>query len=304
MGNVERRAAVEFRFDGGVLTGPAVRYGDVASGPSGLERFAASPWRSGLDTAPLVLQHDRERVIATQPDALAFTDRPASLDLRAVLPEDGAEARLVRRRALRGLSVGFVALEEHRADGVRVITGAHLDHVALVDRPAYPGSTVEIRQRMRDAWLRATVPFDTALVCTCQGGGCETVQFPARSFDDALAEGREVLAVGGQGFASVLGSRRRGTLLLDTNRDGLRIGLDGPTDTAAARQVVESARVGPVYARPIIDIEASDYTDDGPLRTFHRVALRGILVKATPNDAGHIPAAIRGVPEARRRIWL
>ena len=30
---VERRAAVEFRFDGRTLTGPAVRYGDVATGP-------------------------------------------------------------------------------------------------------------------------------------------------------------------------------------------------------------------------------------------------------------------------------
>ena len=165
---------------------------------------------------------------------------------------------------------------------------------------------IELRQ---DAWLTATIPTDRRLQCTCQGGGCDSVEFAPEAFDQVFEMGREVLAVGGEGFASVLGSRRRGTLLLEAGRRGLRVALAGPRHTAAARQVVENARAGPVYARPIIDLDDSEYSDEGTVRKFSRVGLRAILVKATPNDQGHIPAVVDGVDPVpdeprQRRIWL
>ena len=64
---VERRAAVEARFDGRHLIGPAVTYGDIATGPKGPERFEPRAFVSGLPTAALNLQHDPERVLAEQP---------------------------------------------------------------------------------------------------------------------------------------------------------------------------------------------------------------------------------------------
>ena len=87
---LERRAAVEFRFDGRTLTGPAVEYGAVAVGDKGPERFEPRAFVSGLDTAALNLQHDRERVLAEQPEALTLTDTALALDLRASLRPDSA----------------------------------------------------------------------------------------------------------------------------------------------------------------------------------------------------------------------
>ena len=298
---VERRAAVEFRFDGRTLTGPAVRYGDVATGPKGPERFERRAFVSGVESATLNLQHDRERVLAEQPDALALTDTALALDLRASLRPDGAESMLIRRGALRGLSVGFIALDEQRQDGLRVITRAHLDHVALVDRPAYPGSTVELRQAFDRAWLDARIPVTQQLRCVCQGPTCDSVVFQPGAFD-VLGDTGDVLAVGGGGFGNVLGSLKRGTVITETTKAGLRVGLtDQGTETA--RRVVESARVAPMYVRPILDLDASEYVQEGRVRTFSRAAVRAFLIKPTPNDQGHIPARIQGV-EQRRRLWL
>ena len=306
MSEIEHRAAVEFRFDGRQLSGPAVRYGDVAVGAKGPERMEAAVFVSGLDTASLVLQHDRSRVLASQPEALVLTDGPAALHLRAEFGAGSAEATLVRRRTLTGLSVGFVALEERRDGGLRVISRAHLDHVALVDRPAYPGSTVELRQAFEDAFLTAEISYGRRMQCTCQGGGCDSVSFEPGAFGETLRQRRELLAIGGQGFASVLGSLRRKTLLVEETRDGLRIGLTNP-NTEAARQVIEAASVAPVLARPIIDVDASEYRDEGTVRRFSTAAVTAILVKASPNDEGHIPVKVRGIEERSRRtrrIWL
>ena len=80
----------------------------------------------------------------------------------------------------------------------------------------------------------------------------------------------------------------------------LRIGLTN-SNTEAARQVIEAASVAPVLARPIIDVDASEYSDDGPVRNFTRAAVSGFLIKASPNDEGHIPVSVRGIEERYRR---
>ena len=152
---VEQSAPVEFRMTGGTLTGTAIGYGERAQDRA--EMFLPGSFISGLDTAALNLQHDREHVIAEQPDELAFTNSVRSLALRAQLRPDSAEARLVSRGALRGLSVEFVAIEERQDRGLRVISKAHLAGVGLVDSGSYR-TEVEIRQRMASAWFRATFP--------------------------------------------------------------------------------------------------------------------------------------------------
>ena len=301
MGEIERRAGpVEVRYDGRYLTGPAVTYGEVATGPKGPERFEVRSFVSGLDTAALILQHDKASIIAEQPDGLAYTDGPLALDLRALLRPGGAEARLVQRGTLRGLSVGFIALQEHRDDGGRVITRAHLDHTSLVDRPAYAGSTVELRQNAA-WWFEAGIPYDKAMQCRCQGPTCDRVQFDPGAFAD-LGSGGDVLAVGGGGFSNVLGSLKRGTLQVRDTATRLLVGLT-EQNTETARRVTESARVAPIYARPILDLEASEYVQEGTLRRFSRASVRAMLIKPTDADEGHIQASIQGV-ETRRRIWL
>ena len=285
---IEQRAAVELRFDGSQLTGTVMAYGDVARGPKGPERFEPYPWEA--TDAPLVLQHDRERVIVDRPD---YIESRSLLELRADLRPDSAEAELVRRRTLRGLSVGFVALEERMVAGVRVVSKAFLDHVGLVDRPAFSRSLVEVRQEFERAWLTGEVRYDAPLQCTCQGGGCDSVEFSPGAFDD-LGEGRrDLLAVGGQGFASVLGSLRRGSLITEVTDQGLRVGLTNPA-TEAARQVVEAGRLADIYVRPVIDVDASDFTDEGTVRRFTRGVGLGASGQGHAERCGPYPGPDRG----------
>ena len=297
---VEQSAPVEFRMTGGTLTGTAIRYGERAQDRA--EMFLPGSFISGLDTAALNLQHDREHVIAEQPDELAFTNSVRSLALRAQLRPDSAEARLVSRGALRGLSVEFVAIKERQDRGLRVISKAHLAGVGLVDSGSYR-TEVEIRQRMAGAWFRATIPTERTMQCRCQGPTCTDVTFDQGAFVD-VGEGGDVLAVGGGGFSNVLGSLKRGTLLVCQTKKGLQVGLTN-RETDTARRIAESGGVAPIYARPILDLDASDFVDEGTTRRFTRAQVRAILIKSTDADQGHIPAEIEGIPlEARRRLWL
>ena len=139
---VEHGEAVELRADGRTLSGPVVRYGDKHRSRS--ERFAAGAFGPDRMAEPMRLnvEHDRAATVLV-PLPVEFRDDGPHVS--TVLPAGSAADRIAAGE-LRGLSVGFVALEERRdPDGCRVILRAYLDHVALVRRPAYPGSTVELR---------------------------------------------------------------------------------------------------------------------------------------------------------------
>lgn len=306
MARVERASPVEVRASkGGRLSGLALPYGERARDRP--ERFLARSLRSGLPDARLILQHDKNRVLAEAGDGLDLMERPLGLHLRAMLAPDGAEARLVARGALRGLSVGFVSLEETRKAGVREISAYHLDHVALVDSGSYR-TPLEIRQweDAEDLWLTGVISYDQYLECRCQGPECSAVEFEPGAFDDLGSEG-DVLAVGGGGFSNVLGSMRRGTLVTRNTRKGLEVGLTNP-ETETARRVIESAKVAPIYVRPILDLDLSDFTEAGEVRRFTKAGVRAFLVKPTDAAKGHNPATIRGPDgeevRARRRVWL
>ena len=137
----ERRAGGEFRVSGRVLTGIAIRYGDVA--PEFRERFAPGSL-APVPAVPLNIQHDPGMVIL-EPGAFALEDGSAALEVRAELPAGSAALALVQRGALRGFSIEFHAREERADGGLRVIEAATLTGIALVDRGAYPGSTAEVR---------------------------------------------------------------------------------------------------------------------------------------------------------------
>ena len=64
---------------------------------------------------PLVLQHDRSRVISRVGDGLDLRHTSESLGIRTELRAGSAELSLVRRRALTGLSVEFRAVDEYRS---------------------------------------------------------------------------------------------------------------------------------------------------------------------------------------------
>ena len=138
----ERRyAAFRASEDGRTLSGRALVYGDVS--PDFRERFMPGAFGS-IEPVALNLQHDRNLVLVNA-DGLALYDSERALEVRASLPPDSAAVQLVRRGALRGFSIEFVSRAERREAGVRVIERAELTGLALVDKPAFISSTVELR---------------------------------------------------------------------------------------------------------------------------------------------------------------
>ena len=138
---IEHAAAVELRADGRTLSGYAVKYG--ALGRNGRERFASGAFTPDrmADPLRLVAEHDRSEALYVP---LPVELRDDGLHIAITLPE-GRTAERVDRGELRGLSVGFRAIEERSDNGDRVIIRAYLDHIGLVARPSYPSSTVELR---------------------------------------------------------------------------------------------------------------------------------------------------------------
>ena len=178
------------------------------------------------------LQHDPERRIATTADgSLRLHDGPDALRIEADLRAGSAELDLVRRGALRGLSIEFFAISERREDDVRVLTRAGLPAVALVDIGSHESSIelrhaaltldLELRARMGRS-MRAYIPSGTGkgkgprLRCECSGPSARWAEFVDKplveAFDRAFdtAE-REVLATWAN-YSQPLASKTRGTL--------------------------------------------------------------------------------------------
>ena len=147
MDNIEMRFC-EVRAEGRLLSGTAVRYGDVASFAWGQERIEPGAF-APLGDAILNAQHDRTTPLArTEGGGLILVDSEAALEIRAELPPTRSAddvLELVRAKVMRGLSIEFQALQERSEANVRVIERARLVGVAVVDTPAYPASAIEAR---------------------------------------------------------------------------------------------------------------------------------------------------------------
>ena len=157
----EYRAAGPVEVSGRRLRGVVVRYGDVATTRAGRERFEAGAFGNVADLDTLLnLQHERSVPLArTGGGGLVIFDYGAALAFEANLPETRAAddaLTLVRSGVLRGASMEFHALRERDEDGIRVVERAALPGLGIVDRPAFPASTVEARA------LLAAIPSETA----------------------------------------------------------------------------------------------------------------------------------------------
>ena len=310
---------MEYRFlgmrqAGRVLSGVALRYGDVARIGGQREKFLPGSF-PGVEGSDILLnrQHDRTRALArSQGGGLTISDSPQALSIRAELPKttDSDETlELVKRGVLRGLSIEFEALRESQENGTRVVSEAKLHAVAVVDSGAYPQSTVEARRRR--PYLQAKVLFRTSLQCRCHRGTCDKVRFLPGSFAEAVGgEGPvEVLAIAGQ-YADALASRRRGTLILSESETGLLITIPTAADTTAAADLAAQSRTTRILARPVFDQELSEFKEIGSGRDayaeYSKVSLRAILLGPTSSDEGW-PAAEFGsvrAPRRRSRAWL
>lgn len=148
---------IELRAEGGRrLVGTVVDYGDTADRSIFTERFM--PGSLAIDDVLLYAQHERGQPLARTPQTLELRDGPDSLEMVATLPQTRLAddvLQLVSAGVLRGLSVGFVAVRDRMEGRTRIIESAILDHIGVVDRPAYNESTVSVRAR--------AVPYGTVV---------------------------------------------------------------------------------------------------------------------------------------------
>jgi len=153
----EFRAASESSSPG-TLAGVAMRYGTVADLGGGLmERFMPGAFGPDPGRRDVLAnwQHSRESPLGrTGGGGLTLTDGPDALRAELVLPDTMAGrdvATLADRGVLRGFSVEFRSLSDGFDRGVRVVTGAVLTGLAIVDRPAYGDALASLRSRALDA---------------------------------------------------------------------------------------------------------------------------------------------------------
>ena len=168
---------------------------------------------------------------------------------------------LVGDRLTTGLSVEFVALEERRTNGTRVVTQAALPGLGIVDEPAYPASGVEVRARGRG--LSGEFRYNRDRITRDRGTRRKVrvspgaFQWQLRAFErlqtelgetiaEAIEKGaaeaireqaREIQLLAGRSYDAPLASLRMGTLELEDTDEALRFNVDRLPDTSHARDL-------------------------------------------------------------------
>ena len=148
-----RYAYAELRAEGRTVSGRLVTYGEVA--PRFGECIEAGAF-GDLRSVDVVLnrQHERSRALARTGGGLTLADSAQALDVSARLPstiEADDVLTLIREGVLRGLSAEYVVTARRQEGDVEVVTGARLVGLAVVDRPAYPSSSIsEVRAEKVD----------------------------------------------------------------------------------------------------------------------------------------------------------
>ena len=330
---IERRYT-ELRQEGRILSGVAIRYGEIGQGPLGQpERF--EPLAFGdLSGADVILNYGHQRtapLARSNGGGLILEDTERSLSIRAELPhttEADNVLALIRGKILKGLSIEFRALQERMENEVRVVERANLSGLGVVDSGAYPSSTVEARRRggrggggrrRRRSFSRSRIPYKKTLGCECHRGTCNKVRFNKGAFDEALSSDDDVLAITSD-YSSAMASKNRGSLILRDSDEGLYIELGRVSgETPSGKNLSALSKSVPVRARPIFSQEKSEFIEseiDGEtVATYSRVHLRAIIFKpvSDPGDwpeveffstaQGQRRAAVQDEKE-RRRVWL
>ena len=106
-------------------------------------------------------------------------------------------------------------------------------------------------------------------------------------------------------YQNAIGSAQRRSVRFWQGRDGdLEFAIDVP-NTARGEALMETFDVVPVYARPVLDLDASDFTLAERVATYRRAEVRALTIGPTDASAGWTPLALgadgEGRPGAARR---
>ena len=287
---------------GRTVSGVAMPYGEVTD--RGMFRETFEPGAFGpvdeID-ATLNVMHQGTRLVArTGGGGLLLRDTPAGLLASADLPatrEADDTLTLIHRGVLRGLSVEFRAIRDKWEGNLRRVARAALEGLGIVDRPSYQGAE-GLEVRVAGRVLRGLIPTGRRLGCKCQGPTCNAVQFT----DDALEVVEGAIAVNGS-YGAPVASARRGAVRHRMTDAGLEVEIDVP-DNEVGAELLELARAVPLYVRPFMDSELSEFNQQGALRTFTKARVRAFILGTTDADEG-IPEVKVGQTrrEARRALW-
>ena len=294
---------VEFRQeDDGIITGTVMRYGDIAFiGKTYHERFM--PGSLTYDDVVLNLLHDRRQPVARTGAGLELQETSKSLETRITIPntEYGRRAReLINAKIVRGLSAEFIPIDESFEGGMRVIKRAELHGIGLVDRPAYPASTIdrgltiplEYRQRGLSAFIQYGVPFITSLAKR------QKRVIPSGALDMA----DNIFLLDGYDYNRALASTVAGSLIVNAGRGGISFTSPSrqlrrsPVWPEVRKRITAGLANGVVPGMQILDFD--EYEDDeGYMVTrIKRGAVCEINIVAR-DGAG-------GLNTGRRRRWL
>ena len=319
----------ELRQQGRTITGVAIRYGDIATLPWGRERFEPGAFGmvENLDVM-LNSQHDRQAPLArTGGGGLFLSDSAAALGIKADMPDTQAAndvLELVRKKVLRGLSIEFQATAERQENDLRIVERADLYGVAVVDKPAYPGTDIAARAKGRrkrsGRTLRTTIPIEKRLSCECAPGSTH-VEFANEAVDNIFGEelftkgSKQIVGAYLESYSGPLASTSRGTLrgtIKGVGPKGRRpeIEIDIPDDETG-RALIAAWESSGIIVRPFMaDIEGEIV--DG-VQKVTNARLRALIVSATDAREGWpdpeiiaTPAVAVETSRARpgRRIWL
>ena len=305
---MRRASPVEIREaeDGPHLHGVLIQEGRAARRRREVFAPGSVEWPS--DGVGILTRHHGE------PQARAVPTREA--DGRIALRTRANDAiREAVEGGRRFMSVEFHSLRERRtAGGIREILRALVPDVALVADPEYSQTAAEVR---RSGSYRTTVRTGRPMACKCAGqgagAGVAEIEFDAGAFDVLLreiADGTRNVSAISRGAADVVADTVTRSLILRAGREGLSVEMRA-LETEAARAVGELVRAGVrVYARPVVNFDASDYTVEGAVAKVARAAFDFVLVKPTPNAEGLDPVEVvtrrqdRALQDRRRRLIL
>ena len=299
MHKTETRAYSELRVDGNRLSGTCLRYGDTATIGGISERFERGAFGdvAALDVV-LNRQHSRERPLARSGAGLTLSDSPTSLTMAAELI-DTADARdtlaLVRAGVLRGLSIEFRSVRERIEAGVRVIESARLTGLGVVDRAAYPESTVQARQleivedRQTGPKIRGSFPYDEPVVISDRGTGRRQprkAQWTPDSWKRSIEDLNNEIALqfGDAGRNQVIASRNAGSMRIDSTDKEFTFLADIPGDVSYIDDIVERLNSDQVIyqLRPFQTIPPPEVVAK-PFSEFEEIAGSGIFIRRYEN---------------------
>ena len=280
MNTINRHVEIRTEDASGAISGTVVSYGDTAHiGRTFYERFM--PGSIHYDDVVLNLLHDRQKPVSRLGSGLELSDNSDKFAMRSALPDTvyGREAReLIDAGIIRGLSAEFVPELESFDSGARVIKRASLVGIALVDRPAYPASTLDKRSawfdgslRLRRGVISGFIPYGIAGIVSLMRKRKLIVERGALTLDD------NVFLMDGYDYNRTLAATAAGSLLIRLLDTGIEFGTRRLASTNDLRDTRKRIRAGLINgAVPGIGVQESDEFQDDDGFTVERVK-KGIL---------------------------